>query len=139
MVTLYKFAPAWGLPDLSPFVFKLETYLRMAKIPYKAEPGDPRKAPKKKLPYIEHDGKTLGGQGTGRHTPPEVDAIGKGLVTSIADQIEDGPFFLGEEPSSVDATAYAFLASLMEPPFDSNVKAHANALPQLRGYVDRMK
>jgi glutathione S-transferase len=60
MITLYRFAPAWGLPDLSPFVVKLETYMRMAGIEYEAKPGDPRKAPKRKLPYVEHDGKTLG-------------------------------------------------------------------------------
>jgi Glutathione S-transferase N-terminal domain len=48
MVTLYKFIPAWGLPDLSPFCVKLETYLRLAKIPYETQVGDPRKAPKKK-------------------------------------------------------------------------------------------
>ncbi|HEY8039453.1 MAG TPA: Tom37 metaxin N-terminal-like domain-containing protein, partial [Polyangiaceae bacterium] len=60
MLTVYKFTPAWGLPDISPFVLKLETYLRMAGIEYESKPGDPRKAPKQKLPYVEHDGKLLG-------------------------------------------------------------------------------
>ncbi|HKY92215.1 MAG TPA: hypothetical protein VJM11_14295 [Nevskiaceae bacterium] len=30
MLVLHKFIPAFGLPDMSPFVIKLETYLRMA-------------------------------------------------------------------------------------------------------------
>ena len=33
-VMLYKFGPVMGLPDPSPFCFKLETYLRMAGIKY---------------------------------------------------------------------------------------------------------
>jgi glutathione S-transferase len=231
MLTLYKFIPAWGLPDLSPFVLKLETYLRMAKIPYRTALGDPRKAPKGKLPYIEHEGaliadsslaierlkkdlgdpldarlddrqraigtafksafeehlyfvivyerwkvdenwaryapvmrdliaqakvpsplrglvlrqarrdmlKKLHGQGTGRHARDEVCRIGNGLVTSVADYLGDSPFFLGSEPTSFDATAYAFLAGLMDAPFDSSVRDTANARPSLRAYVDRMK
>jgi glutathione S-transferase len=60
MLTVYKFGPAWGMPDLSPFVVKLETYLRLAGIPYETKLADPRKAPKKKIPYITDDGVVLG-------------------------------------------------------------------------------
>ncbi len=52
MITLYSFGPAFGLSDPSPFVIKLETWLRLAQVPYRSERGDIRKAPKKKLPYI---------------------------------------------------------------------------------------
>jgi glutathione S-transferase len=203
----------------------------MAKIPYDARPGDPRKAPKGKLPYIEHDGARIadssfaierlkdklgdpldahldarqraigtafkamleeqlyfvvayerwkleegwatyapvmrdilakGGvpsllrplvlrqirkamirqihsQGTGRHTPDEVTRIGNRLVAAVADHLGDGPFFLGAEATSFDATAYAFLTCLMDAPFASRVRDSANAQPNLRSYVDRMK
>ena len=60
MLTVYKFGPAWGTPDISPFVVKLETYLRLAGIPYDTKPGDPRKAPKRKIPYIVDDGTVVG-------------------------------------------------------------------------------
>jgi glutathione S-transferase len=60
MLTVYKFGPAWGMPDLSPFVVKLETYLRLAGIPYEAKKGDPRKGPKKKIPYVVDDGTVVG-------------------------------------------------------------------------------
>lgn len=58
MLTVYAFGPAFGLSDTSPFVVKLETWLRMAQIPYRSERGDIRKAPKKKLPYVA-DGNRL--------------------------------------------------------------------------------
>jgi glutathione S-transferase len=58
MLTVYAFGPGFGLSDTSPFVVKLETWLRMAQVPYRSERGDARKAPKKKLPYIA-DGNRL--------------------------------------------------------------------------------
>jgi glutathione S-transferase len=58
-VTLHKFLPAWDLPDLSPFCAKVETYLRLAGAKFETKLGDPRKAPKGKLPFIEHEGRTI--------------------------------------------------------------------------------
>lgn len=56
MITLYTFGPAFGLPDPSPFVTKVELLLKLAALPYRTAMGDLRKAPKGKLPYIEDDG-----------------------------------------------------------------------------------
>jgi glutathione S-transferase len=62
MITLYQFEPAFGLPNASPFCLKLETWLRMAGLPYEA----PRmtlsamgRSPKGKLPYIVDGEKTI--------------------------------------------------------------------------------
>lgn len=53
MITLYQYPPAFGLPNASPFCMKLETWLRIAGVEYENQYiSDPRKAPKKKLPYI---------------------------------------------------------------------------------------
>ncbi len=53
MIKLYQFASDWRLPNLSPFCMKIETYLRMCRIPYEIVIcNNPRKAPKGKLPYI---------------------------------------------------------------------------------------
>ncbi|MFK8030414.1 MAG: glutathione S-transferase family protein [Gammaproteobacteria bacterium] len=60
MLTLFQFEPKYGLPNVSPFCMKVETYLRMAKIPYAMQfIKDPRKAPKTKLPYIVDKGETI--------------------------------------------------------------------------------
>lgn len=59
-ITLYHFGRARGLPDLSPFCIKLETWLRLARIPYAIKVGNPRQAPKGKLPYIQHEERLIG-------------------------------------------------------------------------------
>jgi glutathione S-transferase len=47
------------LESMSPFCMKVEVYLKLQKIPYKIEAGDPRKAPKGKLPLVVDDGTTI--------------------------------------------------------------------------------
>lgn len=60
MITLYQPPSAWGAPNLSPFCTKLEAYLRLAGIDYKARAGHPHKGPTGKVPYIEHEGRFIG-------------------------------------------------------------------------------
>ena len=50
MITLYNFGPAFGLPDPSPFVMKVEVLLKMAKLPYQTDSAGFSKAPKGKDP-----------------------------------------------------------------------------------------
>ncbi|MEX2525381.1 MAG: glutathione S-transferase family protein [Gammaproteobacteria bacterium] len=61
MITLYRFGPNFGLVDPSPFCIKVELYLRAAGLEYQSECGIEylRKAPKKKLPYIEDNGNVV--------------------------------------------------------------------------------
>jgi len=59
MIKVYKFGPAFGLPDASPFVVKVETYLRMTGQKYEAVTGDVRKAPRTQLPFVDIDGKVI--------------------------------------------------------------------------------
>lgn len=50
----------WGMPNLSPFAAKLETYLRLARWPYEIKPASFSQAPKGKVPYVELDGRRVG-------------------------------------------------------------------------------
>ena len=60
MIEFFKFPSAFGMRDASPFVLKLETYLRLAGLEYKTtELSDPRKAPKGKLPFIKDGDQTI--------------------------------------------------------------------------------
>ena len=227
MIKLYQFAPAFGLPNMSPFCMKVENYLRMAGLPYECpRKADIFKSPKGKMPYIDDNGKVLAdstfivdylkatygdkldakltarqralgvviqrtfeeslywpvvysrwiedvgfntvkeaafaklgfpmrqlipvfarrglrkqlhAQGTGRHSRDEIYAIGCRDVTALSELLGVQPFFLGDEPTSVDATAYAFLANLLWAPIDLPIRAHAQKLPNLEAYCQRMK
>lgn len=228
MIKLFQFAPVWGLPNASPFCMKVETYLRMAGLPYEAKTmGDPRKAPKGKLPFIvdgdqtiadssaileylqakygdklgdeslspveravahsfrvlldEHfywaivysrwadDGgweimrptiargmppvvrsivpgiirgnvrKSLHAQGLGRHSPEEIYAIGNADLTAVSSYLGDKQFMMGDEPRSIDACVYSYLASAIQFPYASPLKQHAQSLANVEPYCDRMK
>jgi glutathione S-transferase len=56
-VKLFQFPRLFAIPNLSPFCCKLETWLRIAQIPYEVvDTPDPRKGPKGRLPFIEDAG-----------------------------------------------------------------------------------
>lgn len=56
-IKLFVFPRMFEIPNLSPFCCKMETWLRMAQVPYQVvETRDPRVAPRKKLPFIEDRG-----------------------------------------------------------------------------------
>lgn len=59
MIRMYGHVPAWGIPDLSPYVTKIDCYLRLTKLPYELVLGDLGAAPKGKLPYIEDGAVTV--------------------------------------------------------------------------------
>ena len=225
MITLYTFGPAFGLPDPSPFVSKVETLLKMAGVPYRTSTEGFGKAPKGKLPYIDDDGeriadstfirwhiekrygfdfdrglsaearavawafekmaednlywavvdsrwtddgnfqkgpmnffrkvpaplrpivvamvrrqlrKTLHGQGMGRHSTAEIVALATRSVDAIADYLGSKPFFMGAEPLGVDATMFAFAASVLCPVFDTPIRTAAERHDNLKRYIGRM-
>ena len=229
MITLHQFQPAFGLPNASPFCMKLETWLRMAQLPYEAPLmtlSAMGKAPLGKMPYIVDGGKPVAdstfiidylkatyadpldgwlnaeqqavalafqrlmeenlywavvytrwftpngweqtraaffasmppplrwiipplarrgmrkemhGHGMGRHTAPEIYAIGQRDITALADFLGSKRYFLGDFPCSLDATAYAFLANLLWVPIESPLKQHTRQYPQLEAYCQRMR
>lgn len=60
MIRLHQYPPMFGIPNPSPFCMKLETWLRMTKLPFEVvRVADPRKGPKGKVPWIEDQGRTV--------------------------------------------------------------------------------
>src|SRR5215813_10300544 len=60
-IRLFQFPRLFSIPNLSPFCSKLETWLRIAGIPYDVvDTPNPRKGPKGKLPFIEDAGLRIG-------------------------------------------------------------------------------
>jgi glutathione S-transferase len=98
MIKVNKFGPAFGLPDASPFVMKVETYLRMTEQKYETNSADVRKAPRAQLPYVDIDGKLI----------PDSTAIIDYLEGKRAEKL-DAHLDAGQR-----AVAYAFKSMLEE-------------------------
>lgn len=81
--------------------------------------------------------RNLWGQGLGRHTDAELLRLGTRGVDAIAQVLGDRPFMMGPKACGVDATAFAFVAGLLCPLFDSKLREHAETLGNLVAYRDR--
>lgn len=58
---VYHLPGMWGLKSVSPFCLKVDAFLRMTGIPHvSVTASTPFGGPKRKAPWIEHDGRTLG-------------------------------------------------------------------------------
>jgi glutathione S-transferase len=80
----------------------------------------------------------LHGQGIGRHSDDEAQAVGIRSIEAIADFLGDKPFFFGANPTGVDATVFAFVAGALCPLFESRTRTAAEQHENLRRYVGRM-
>lgn len=59
-IVLHTLPPAFELRNVSPFCLKIEMALTHLGLPFEqVEEGDPRKAPKGKLPWLELDGRVI--------------------------------------------------------------------------------
>jgi glutathione S-transferase len=83
--------------------------------------------------------KQIWGHGMGRHSHDEIIELGRVDLTAIANQLGSKAYFIGEQPSSIDAAVYAYLANLLWAPFESPLLGHASSHPQLERYCQRMK
>jgi glutathione S-transferase len=82
--------------------------------------------------------RTLRGQGTGRHSPEEIVALGTRSIDATADYLGAKPFMMGAEPTGLDATAFPFIAGVLCPLFDTALRLAAERHDNLRRYVGRM-
>jgi glutathione S-transferase len=82
--------------------------------------------------------RALHGQGMGRHAPEEIVALGTRSIDATADFLGTKPFLMGSEPTGVDATAFAFIAGLLCPVFDTKLRTAAERRDNLRRYVGRV-
>jgi len=232
-IQLYQFGRAWRqpngwrLPNGSPFCLKLETYMKMAQIPYEIKiTNDPRKGPHEKLPFIRYNGQTIAdseriinflkeefGDSLDGHLsddqkaemhalrrmmehhligvtaysrfhdpagwtlmkkarlkglPPilgplivrimrkrvltylkflgltdftrdEVYQRGKQDLETLSQCLGEKPYFMGDQPTSLDATAFGFLAGLLWDPMPTPLKQDIRSLKNLDEFCERIK
>jgi glutathione S-transferase len=82
--------------------------------------------------------RTLHGQGMGRHTRADIVALGTRSLDAIADYLGSKPFFMGSEPTGIDATIFAFVAGTLCPLFETALRTAVERHDNLRRYVGRM-
>jgi glutathione S-transferase len=82
--------------------------------------------------------KHLHSQGMGRHSRAEIEELGTKSIDAIATYLGQKSFFMGAEPTGVDATMFAFVAGTLCPTFDTPLRTAAERHENLRRYVGRM-
>jgi glutathione S-transferase len=98
--------------------------------------GDP---PPDLKPLRESILKQYAGQGMGRHSSEEVIHSAKTDLAALSAFLDDHLYFMGEQPTSLDATAYGFLVHFLWAGYESELNTYAKSLPNLQGYCQRMR
>jgi glutathione S-transferase len=75
--------------------------------------------------------------GVGRHADEEVLWLGTRTLDALDLLLGDREWLFGDTPSGVDATAFAMLAGVMTPYFDTALRRAAMTYPTLVAYVAR--
>ena len=80
----------------------------------------------------------LHGQGMGRHSPREITSLATRSIDATADFLGGKPYMIGAEPTGLDATAFAFIAGVLCPVFETPARLAAERHDNLKSYVERM-
>ena len=79
------------------------------------------------------------GHGIGLHSPDEIFRLGKRDLGALSDFLADKPFFMGDAPTTLDASAYGLLTNVLWCPIESPTKDHALALRNLVAFCERVR
>lgn len=93
------------------------------------------------LPPIIRRGvaKSLREQGIGRHNPAEILEIARRDLSALSDLLGDKPYFFGQQVTTLDTVAYAFLAEAIVPPLKCGLNDLARSFPNLVAFVERFQ
>jgi glutathione S-transferase len=83
--------------------------------------------------------KSLHLQGLGRHSQEEIYRLACDDLTALSAFLGDKPYFFGNEPSEIDATAYGFLAQVLWAPGSRRVREHMEQTRNLPAFCNRMR
>lgn len=78
------------------------------------------------------------GHGLGRHDRADIYRRGAEDLAALSTLLGDRPYFLGEQPTSVDASIYAFTSALWLHPADSPLKHAMGRSANLVAYTQRI-
>lgn len=76
--------------------------------------------------------------GMGRHSDEEIAALGDHALQALSDFLGDKRYFLGDKPTSLDASAYGILVEMIRVPvFTAPIFDKAKSYPNLVNYTER--
>lgn len=81
----------------------------------------------------------LTGQGTARLTPDEIYANARDDLRVLSDSLGEKSYFMGENPVSLDASAYGLLAQILFVPIETQLKADLKSFGNLTAYCERIR
>jgi glutathione S-transferase len=81
----------------------------------------------------------LHGQGLGRHSEEEINRRAAQDIAALAEYLNVKPYFMGDKPTSIDASVYAFLANLWLIDLDTPLKLLVGKHKNLVAYCERMR
>ncbi len=81
----------------------------------------------------------LWSQGISRHREDEIFQIGNRDLDALSEFLGDKPYFMGEQPTTLDASAFGLLINVIGCPIESALKVHAQSLKNLTSYCLRMR
>ncbi len=83
--------------------------------------------------------KQIWGQGLGRHSEDQIYRVGQQELTALSDFLGEKPYFMGDKPTTLDASAFGILVNLLWCPIESPLKEHAKTLNNLSAFCNRVK
>ena len=83
--------------------------------------------------------KQLYARGMGRHAEEVIIAQGKADLDALSRLLGDKPYFLGDRPSSIDATVFGFLGVSLYVEGDNPLYRYGASLDNLLRYCERMR
>jgi len=79
------------------------------------------------------------GHGLGRHDRADIYRRGAEDLAALSTLLGDRPYFLGEQPSSVDASVYALTSAIWFHPADNPLKRAMASAANLVAYTERIR
>ncbi|MEI9890793.1 MAG: glutathione S-transferase C-terminal domain-containing protein [Caulobacteraceae bacterium] len=76
--------------------------------------------------------------GVGRHSDEEIADLGEKSLDALSQILGDKRFLMGDQPVAVDAVAFAMLAAILTPFFDSPLRRRAERFANLVAYQGRL-
>jgi glutathione S-transferase len=82
--------------------------------------------------------KQIYGQGIGRHNADEIFHLGELDLDALSTFLAEKPYFMGNKPTSLDASAFGILINTIRGPIESPLKEYGKSKKNLVAYCERM-